>query len=144
MAASYRFLDDVAVADVAFRAEGDSLPELFSAATEAVIDSMANPRTVGATWTRRIERRDADPAALLFDWLSDIVFWKDADGVVFSGARLVLSQEEGAWRLDGTLIGAKVNPSAQELHDDVKGVTKHLYGLAQANGRWTVTVVLDV
>ena len=144
MAASFRYLDDVALADLAFEAEGDSIEEVFTAATNAVIDVMANPLTVGTTWERQVERKEQDAAALLFDWLSDLVYWKDADGVVFSKASLTVFQEQDVWTLNATLSGEAVNQATQELRNDVKGVTKHLYRLVQADGRWKVTVVLDV
>lgn len=144
MPASFHFLDDVALADLAFDAEGDSIEELFDAATNAVMEAMADPKTVGATWERRIEHVDGDLAGLLFDWLSDLVYWKDAAGVVFSRAVIALTQEESQWKLVATLIGEPVNRATQELRNDVKGVTKHLYRLHQEQGRWNVRVVLDV
>ncbi len=144
MPASFHFLDDVALADLAFDAEGDSVQELFDAATNAVMEAMADPETVGATWTRRVEHAGSDLAELLFDWLSDIVYWKDAAGVVFSRAVLSLTQEGEQWKLVATLTGEPVNGAAQELRNDVKGVTKHLYRLDQENGRWRARVVLDV
>ncbi|MEK7300879.1 MAG: archease, partial [Nitrospirota bacterium] len=84
MPASFQFLDDVALADLAFDAEGDSVPEVFEAASNAVMEAMADPKTVGATWERCVEHVEADLAELLFDWLSDFVYWKDAAGIVFS------------------------------------------------------------
>ena len=144
MPASFHFLDDVALADLAFDAEGDSIQELFEAASNAVMDAMADPRTVGATWERRVEHAGTDLAELLFDWLSDLVYWKDAAGVVFSRASISLSREGGQWTLGATLTGEPVNQATQVLRNDVKGVTKHLYRLHQDNGRWRVRVVLDV
>lgn len=144
MPASFHFLDDVALADLAFDAEGDSIQELFEAASNAVMDAMADPRTVGATWERRVEHAGTDLAELLFDWLSDLVYWKDAAGVVFSRALISLTREGGQWTLVATLTGEPVNQATQVLRNDVKGVTKHLYRLHQDNGRWRVRVVLDV
>ena len=144
MPASFHFLEDVALADLAFDAEGDSVQEVFEAASNAVIEAMADPKTVGATWERRTEHVGGDLAALLFDWLSDVVYWKDAAGVVFSRAVISLTQEGDQWTLAGILIGEPVNQATQELRNDVKGVTKHLYRLHQENGRWHVRVVLDV
>ena len=144
MPASFHFLDDVALADLAFDAEGDSVPEVFEAAASAVMEAMADPKTVGVTWERYVEHAEADLAELLFDWLSDFVYWKDAAGVVFSRASIALTQEGGQWKLAGTLIGEPVNQATQVLRNDVKGVTKHLYRLHQDIGRWRVRVVLDV
>ena len=132
------------MADVAFEAEGASVEEVFRAATQALIESMANPATVGGGWEQAIERRDEDPSALLFDWLSEIVYWKDAAGVVFREAPLTLTQEGDVWWLRAKLIGAPVDQQTQELHADVKGITKHLYRVGQEDGRWKALVVLDV
>ncbi len=145
MSHAFHFLDDVATADLAFDASGDSLQELFQGATCAVMEALADPSTVGSTWRQAIERTDEDPAELLFDWLSDLVYWKDADGVVFNSAHIVLVQlPNGFWNLKGLLRGESVNGSTQALRADVKGVTKHLYRLGQQGGRWIVRVVLDV
>jgi SHS2 domain-containing protein len=142
---SFQFLDDIATADLAFDASGDSLQELFQGATFALIEASADPTTVGSTWRQAIERGDEDPAELLFDWLSDLVYWKDAAGVVFSRSELALTrQDHGCWNLTGVLYGEPVDGSVQTLRADVKGITKHLYRLAQAGGQWTVRVVLDV
>ena len=144
MAWTFRFLEEIALADIAFEAEGESVEEIFRGATQALIESMANPATVLGGWERGIERSDVDPSALLFDWLSEMVYWKDAAGVVFREAPLTLTREGGVWLLHARLIGAPVDHQTQELHADVKGVTKHLYELKQTDGRWKVCVVLDV
>ena len=144
MAWTFRFLEEIALADVAFEAEGDSVEEVFRGATQALLESMANPATVLGGWERAIERSDVDPSALLFDWLSDVVYWKDAAGVVFREAPLTLTREGDVWLLRAHLIGAPVDQQAQELHADVKGVTKHLYKLKQTGGCWKVRAVLDV
>lgn len=145
MAYAFRFLDDIATADLAFDADGDSLPDLFQGATNALIEALADPQTVRSTWQQTIEREDEDPAALLFDWLCDLVYWKDAAGVVFSNAQVTLiHRPDGFWSLNGLLSGEPVNGSTQALRADVKGVTKHLYRLYQEGERWIVRVVLDV
>ncbi len=144
MAFSFRFLDDIALADLAFEAEGDSLEEAFRAATQALLESLADPRTVTASWERRIVQRDEDPAELLFEWLSEIVYWKDAAGVVFREASLTVTRETGIWTLEARLAGAPVDQERQELRNDVKGITKHLYELKQDGPRWRARVVLDV
>ncbi len=145
MSHAFHFLDDVATADLAFDASGDSLQELFQGATCAVIDAMADPLTVGSMWQQTVERTDEDPAELLFDWLSDLVYWKDAAGVIFSRSELTLTrQDHGCWKLTGLLYGEPVNGSAQTLRADVKGITKHLYEVKQEGMRWHARVVVDV
>jgi SHS2 domain-containing protein len=144
MAWTFRFLEDIALADIAFEAEGESVEEVFRGATQALLESMANPTTVTEGWERTIERNDVDPSVLLFDWLSEVVYWKDAAGVVYRAAPLTLTREGDVWLLRARLIGAPVDQQTQELHADVKGVTKHLYRLSQDTGRWKALVVLDI
>lgn len=144
MAWTFRFLEDIAMADTAFEAEGESVEEVFRGATQALLESMANPATVSGGWERSIERTDGDLSSLLFDWLSDMVYWKDAAGVVFREAPLTVTRERDVWLLRARLIGAPVDQRTQELHADVKGVTKHLYRVSQEAGRWKALVVLDV
>jgi len=141
---TFRFLEEIALADIAFEAEGESVEEVFRGATQAILETMANPSTVTGGWERAIERSDVDSSALLFDWLSEVVYWKDAAGVVFREAPLTMTREGEVWLLRARLIGAPVDQQAQELHADVKGVTKHLYEFTQTDGYWKVRVVLDV
>ena len=144
MAWTFRFLEEIALADLAFEAEGESVEEVFRGATQALLESMANTATVSRGWERAIERTDMDQSALLFDWLSEVVFWKDAAGVVFREAPLALTREGNVWLLRAHLIGAMVDQRTQELHADVKGVTKHHYRVSQDGGRWKALVVLDI
>ncbi len=144
MAFTFRFLDNVALADVAFEVSGDSIPDVFAGATQALLETLANPATVGATWDRSMTLSDRDLSDLLFEWLSAIVYWKDAAGVVYHEAPLTLTDVAGMWMLEARLVGAPVDRLSQELRNDVKGITKHLYAVKQDGSRWKATVVLDV
>ena len=144
MAWTFRFLEEIALADIGFEAEGESVEDVFRGATQALLESMANPVTVSGEWERSVERTDVDLSSLLFEWLSEMVYWKDAAGVVYREAPLTLTREGEVWLLRARLIGAPVNQQTQELHADVKGVTKHFYKLKQTGDRWKARVVLDV
>ena len=144
MSSSFRFLEDIALADLAFEAEGDSIEDVFQGATQALLETLADPKTVGASWQRQIVKTDVAPDDLLIEWLSEIVYWKDAAGVVFCEAPLRMICEHGRWKLEATLIGAPVDHTVQTLRNDVKGITRHLYKMAQEGPRWVARVVMDV
>ncbi|MBX3238057.1 MAG: archease [Nitrospiraceae bacterium] len=146
MGAGFTFLDDVALADMAFDATGDDPQQLFEAATQALIESLADPCTVLPLWHESVTLEAADLADLLFDWLNQLVYLKDARAVVFREIRLSLERPETAhvWRLQAQISGAPVDATTQELRSDVKGVTKHLYAVVQEGGAWRARVVLDV
>ena len=146
MPGRFRFLDDIALADMAFDAAGDSLTDLFDAATSALLESLADPASVAETWRHVVEIDEPDIPSLLFEWLGRLVYLKDAHAVVFH--RVVLSvtasPDQSSWRLKAEVFGAPINPSTQELRSDVKGVTKHLYAVTQDGSGWKARVVLDV
>ncbi len=146
MTASFRFLDDIALADTAFEASGDSPSELFQAASLALIEAMVAPATVNSSWSQIFEKSDPDLPTLLFDWLSEIVYLKDAQALVFREVLTTVVQDPatGTWKLDATLVGEEIDPDKHELRGDVKAVTKHMYDVRQTDGHWTARVVLDV
>jgi SHS2 domain-containing protein len=144
MAYSFRFLDDVALADIAFEVQAGSPTELFIGATEALLQTLADPTTVGSDRERWITHSGPELSDLLFEWLSEIVYWKDASGMVFREAPLTVTCKAGIWTLQARLIGAPVDQGSQVLRNDVKGVTKHLYELKQHGNQWEATVVVDV
>jgi SHS2 domain-containing protein len=146
MAHAFTFLEHIALADAAFDASGDSPAELFAAAAEAVIDTMVDPTTVSAAESYEWSGRGPDLGTLLFDWLSHMVFLKDARTVMFRDVRTTVTRDEtgSGWVFHGTLHGEPINPSRHQLRADVKAVTKHLYQVRQDGGRWTARVVLDI
>lgn len=148
MSGDFRYLEDVALADAAFEASGGSPSELFVAAARAVIDTMVNPRTVEPRESHDVSQQASDLESLLFDWLSHIVYLKDAKGIVFREAAAIVSESRsgssGTWSLRGTLTGEPIDQSRHELRADVKAVTKHLYQVRQDGGRWMARVVLDI
>ena len=160
MASEFRFLEDIALADVAFEVTADSVSELFTAAAQAVIETMVDPRTLRASWTRTVRHDDPELGALLFEWLSDIVYWKDADGVIPRDVSVEVrhaeaphtSRMEGGpadapiltWQLRGSVRGEAIDPSRQDLRSDIKAVTKHLYTVEPRGTRWFARVVLDI
>ena len=107
------FPDDIALADMAFEVIADSPDELIRAATSAMIQSLADPTTIGRTWAHAVDRSANDLASLLFDWLEELVYLKDAHGVVFHDATLTLDRasDSAACRLYGWVHGEPVDPA---------------------------------
>jgi len=146
MSKAVRFLEDIVLADAAFEASGDTLEEVFEAATQATIELMADPETVSSDWHHDVDLDEEDVASLLFEWLSHLVFLKDARGVVFQKAPVAVcyDQQKKRWTLHGTIIGEPINQSRQNLRSDIKAVTKHQYSITEKEGRWVARVVLDL
>ncbi len=137
----FQFVEDMAIADVAFRATGKDLTELFKSAAQAVIESMANPKTVKPMIVKKIKKKESTIDKLLFEFLEEIIYLKDKVAMVFHD--IDVKVDEKKLELKATLRGDKIKPTEQELHQDVKAVTMH-YWLIEKEKEWKATVVLDI
>lgn len=141
----YRFLDDITMADVAFEAWGGSREELFTAAAAALLRTMVHePGDVGRAQelTIRLEHEELD--LLLFDFLSEIVFYKDARRLLLHADKLRIEGDAGDYRLTAVMRGDVIDPLPHKLLVDVKAVTLHRLRVVFEDEVWRATVVLDV
>jgi len=75
----YRYLEEIGTADIAFEATGSDLPELFREAGDATMNVMIdNIDAIRPVETRQIELSSDKLDMLLFDFLQDLIFFKDA------------------------------------------------------------------
>jgi SHS2 domain-containing protein len=145
---TYRYLDDLTVADVAFEARGATLEELFVAAWEATLGVMIeNPDSLSRDESRTISLEEPSLDLLLRDFLQELIFYKDADGVLLriEECRVRWSAEgEEPARLAARAWGQEVNHRKHILGTDVKAVTFFRFDLTRERRGWRATVVLDV
>jgi SHS2 domain-containing protein len=139
----YRYLEDVATADAAFEVEGKTLEELFRDAAVATFEVMADTGTVKPEVTREIKLENEDVDNLLFDWLSELVYLKDADGLIFSRFDVNIRKND-AYKLKATASGEPINQRKHSLRSDVKAVTYHMFEVKKTGENWTARVVLDI
>lgn len=141
----YRFLEDIAIADVAFEAEGKTLPELFTSAALALTNTMvADLNTVEGKTEKKVFLSAADPEVLLYLFLQELVFYKDAELLLFSRYDLEIREEQGHWKLNAVLAGEELNQAKHETVADVKAVSLHKLKVEQTEGAWSASVILDV
>ena len=75
----YKYLEEIGTADIAFEAAGRDLPELFTAAADATMNVMIeNIDAIEPRETRRIELKNDAIDMLLFDFLQELIYFKDA------------------------------------------------------------------
>jgi len=139
----FEFLEDIAWADLAFRARGASLEKLFLNSALALTSAMVDPETVKTEKEVEIKLERENPAELLYDFLSEIVAIKDADGILFSKFKVKVVQNK-KYHLSASAWGEEINPETQELRDDVKAVTRHKFGIEKEKEEYSATVVLDI
>src|SRR6516165_8379774 len=76
----YHYLEEIGTADIAFEATGRDLPELFSDAADATTNVMIdNIDAIQSRETRQIKVSNDKLDMLLFDFLQELIFLKDAE-----------------------------------------------------------------
>src|SRR5438067_7764273 len=76
----YKYLEDIGTADIAFEATGRNLPELFMSAADATMNVMIeNLDAIEPRSTKQIQLKSDAIDMLLFDFLQELIFFKDAE-----------------------------------------------------------------
>lgn len=141
----HRYLDDVATADAAFEAWADTLPGLFEAAADAATHVMVEDlASVCPRVTRDLELRAESLDLLLFALLEELVYRKDAEGLLLRVSGAEVEEDESGWHLRARARGEAIDPSRHALLTDVKAVTLHCLGVERSEKGWRATAVLDV
>jgi SHS2 domain-containing protein len=138
----YRFLPEVALADVAFEAESKSLSGLFESCARALTDVMVDRRTLSPRIVRTISLSSEDLDRLLYDLLTELIILKDVDSLLFKDFNVKVN--EAACSLECTTKGETISRGRHLLRNDVKAVTMHLFGIRHRGKKWKATVVLDI
>ena len=138
----FKFLPDVAIADIAFEAASDTLDGLLTTCAEAMTDIMVDPTSLRSKEERTISLEAEDQDRLLYDFLTELIILKDVDSLLFKDIA-VKSSDEGR-KMTATLRGEPIDRERHVLRNDVKAVTMHMFGVKHEAGAWKATVVLDI
>ncbi len=139
----YRFLEDIATGDAAFEAEGKTLEELFIEAAVATFEVMVDTESVEPKITREIVLKNESVGNLLFDWLSELVYLKDAEAVLFCKFNVDIKKND-VYELKASVSGENIDQQKHSLRSDVKAVTYHMFEVKNTGKNWTARVILDI
>lgn len=141
----YRYLEDVATADVAFEATGESVEELFLSAARAVTGAMVERLdAIQQKVEVRIKVEENDLEMLLFDFLQEFIYFKDARRLLLIAESVHIDQSSTPMTLSGLAHGETLDPERHPLLTDVKAVTMHRFRVERSDGDWRAIVVLDI
>jgi SHS2 domain-containing protein len=141
----YRYLEDIAIADLAFEAEGRTLEEVFQASAAALTNAMVQDvKTIDADVVKRFCIEGDDAGMLLYHFLQELVFFKDSERLFFQRHELDIGQGIPAWHMHVQAFGEEINPRKHELLADVKAVSLHNFSVRGTPGGWKASVIIDV
>ena len=139
----YIFLDDIATADVAIESRGDTLEELFTASAMATFEVMADTSGIQPEIKKVLHLENSKIDGLLFDWLAEIIYLKDAEFILFGKYDIKITKNTN-YQLDAEILGEEINQSKHDLRCDVKAITFHLFEVYEKDGEWISRFILDI
>ena len=141
----YEFVDELTVADIAFRAWGGNLEETFVAAADAVMSAMVEDlEAIQPQDTRLLNVEHGALDLLLFNFLQEFVYYKDAEQLLLRIQQLCIAADHPPYTLQATAVGEPIDSDRHRMRVDVKAVTLHHFALTQTECGWEATVVLDI
>jgi SHS2 domain-containing protein len=141
----YTYLEEIGTADIAFEATGRDLPELFSAAADATTNVMIdNIEAIEPRKARRIELSSDQLDILLFDFLQELIFLKDAERLLLRMQDVRIDERDENYFLKATAEGEPLDAERHHQRADVKAVTLHGFSVERTEGGWNARVLLDI
>ena len=125
-------------ADWALRIYGSDLAQLFSNAAMGMASLLVQDiQQVPIEVVRQLELEAYDAETLLVDWLTELAFWAEDEGLIFPEISL---SEVTDTHLMANLRGGRV----AELLKHIKAVTYHNLEIVKTEQGLAATVVFDV
>ena len=112
-------------ADVAIRARGGSLGQLYANAAWGMFDLICDSATVEPfrTWEMEVESEDLE--GLMVDLLTDMLVLFETDGMLIASVEVDVSPVEAHWRAVAKVRGEPYDGKRHQLLHDIKAVTYH-------------------
>jgi len=128
-------------ADEKFRAEGSTREEAFSEVVRAFAEIVGGDTEGMYKHSVRVESENLE--ALLYDFLDELIFLQDSEGVVVSHAEKVGFEElEDGFRVEADLLVDNITSDMSLL--DIKAPTYNEMKVDYSEGLWSLEAVLDV
>jgi len=141
----YEFLEEIATADIAFRAWGKDLEETFISAADATLNVMVEElESIQPKERREFKLKNDELDLLLFDFLQELIYYKDSEKLMLRVNQVRIQGEEKPYPLRAIALGEKLDPGRHHPRVDVKAVTLHRFRLEKTDEGWEALVILDI
>ncbi|MFH1894232.1 MAG: archease [Candidatus Zixiibacteriota bacterium] len=140
----YKFVDDIATADCAVAIQATTLESLFCDAARALVDCMTDISIVQANKTWGISLDEDNLERLLYSWLSELVFIRDSENVLFSDFNVEIAEDAHSCHLRADIMGENIDHDRHDMRADVKAVTMHMFRIEKEADTWRAFVIFDL
>jgi SHS2 domain-containing protein len=139
MAPEFELLEHTS--DVGILARGRDREEALVAASKGLVSLLVNPEPFRSLEERYFKAPGTDEAEQIVNWLNEILFFFDTEGMVF------VEFAVGSWgpgEITGRARGERFDIDRHEFRTAVKAATYHQFESQSTTGGWEIRVFVDV
>ena len=137
----FEFLEHVA--DLRFMAYGKSLNDCFQNSAKAMFSAISDMKSIDEKDMKRIALKAEDLEVLLHDFLSELLFLFETEGLLFKKFHVSIDRNK-EYRLRAELYGEKFDPKKHEIKTEIKAITYHEMLIERRNKEWVAEVLCDI
>jgi SHS2 domain-containing protein len=134
MSKSYEYLDHTA--DVLFIAKASNLEDLFEQCALAVENTQVEVKLIEPKIKKEIKIEAKTNEDLLFEFLDELLFYKDSERLIFSKFDLKIKDN----KLECKAFGDEIDFKKHDPKVDVKAITMHMFELKKTDAGFEATV----
>jgi len=140
----FKFVEHTA--DVKVKCWGSTLEEAFGQAAYGLIATITpNLELIANEVEKTIEVKAEDKEALLYDFLSEFLFFFDVEKLVFGTIKVKSIEKKSEYfKLHALLEGEPFDRDKHELGTEVKAITYSYMTIEQTETRTTIEIVFDI
>jgi SHS2 domain-containing protein len=128
-------------ADIGFEAFGSTREEVFANAARALFHLIVDLDSIEPRDDVLVEVEGSDPASLLVNWLSELLYLNDAEGWLFSEFEVERLDDRS---LTARARGEKFDRTRHRAKLQVKAITYHQLELERTAEGWHARVYVDI
>jgi SHS2 domain-containing protein len=129
------------MSDVGILARGKTREEALLAASEGLVSILADPAPFQPVEERYFKASGRDEPSQVINWLNEILFFFDTDGLVFVEFQI---DSWMATEITGRARGERFDIDRHEFRTAVKAATYHQFESRPAADGWEIRVFVDV
>ena len=132
-------------ADIGVRGRGKTCEKAFEECAKAMFSVMVDVKKVLPKRKMQFDSHATDLPALLPEFLNNLLYLRDVEGLVFSRLEVKdLLQGPAGWELKASAWGEKFDPEKHEPKTEVKAATFYQLAVKQTPEGFVAECVVDV
>ena len=140
----YEILHNITSADIAVSVTGDNLNDIFIKGGIALVSEMTDdPGKIMEKERRSGSLSHNELELLFFEFLNEILFYKDAEGLILKPINVEIETEGDKFICRFLFSGEKIEESICGFRVDIKGVSLHHLKIEKRDGFFRGIAVFD-